>query len=471
VCIAVSALLGSTTAALLESVKPEVKLPKPLSDVAASVGPDGLIYITGGCDSALGSKYVNELGAFRCSSVSNSFYAFDPKMEQFMNLPDMPYPRYRHASVAINSQIWLVGGRDELDRVVGIVHVRINIRFLVLFAFANVKPNLLLTPYQVYDILDGRWRSFRDLYGAYWVSDLGGFSAQGRAYFLGGFTPDYLAVRRVFSIDPVSSWKKGRLDILRHANLVHRRGDIGVTLGDNETYAYVSGGSSHTNAFCLPLDTVERYSLENNTWDELPPLVQGRAGKTMVHLSDQLVALGGAQQIQKLCNKTSGDPSDLQAPVYEVEIFEQGKWDVVDELSGYRFRSTSIVYNETVYNFGGQSAYFSVCACHPTVDDVVIYRPSDTDELGPPFISDYGVNTEDSVYGVDGILGRAESKTGNNDGQPTQKEEVEAMPDGPNLVVDYNRDGFVTAQSSGPRNIPTDFVFALASGGILSMFV
>ena len=99
------------------------KLPKPLSDVSASLGEDGLIYIAGGCDSTFGNQYDSELGTFRCSSVSSSFYAFDPETEKFIDLPDMPSARYRHAAVAINNQIWLVGGRDENDDVVGQVHV------------------------------------------------------------------------------------------------------------------------------------------------------------------------------------------------------------------------------------------------------------------------------------------------------------------------------------------------------------
>lgn len=107
----------------LGNMPAETKLPKPLSDVSASVGQDGLIYIAGGCDSAFGSQYSDEEEKFLCNSVSSSFYAFDPETEQFTTLPDMPAPRYRHAAVAINNQIWLVGGRDVDDQVQGEVHV------------------------------------------------------------------------------------------------------------------------------------------------------------------------------------------------------------------------------------------------------------------------------------------------------------------------------------------------------------
>jgi len=101
----------------------ELKLPKPLSDATASVGQDGLIYIAGGCDSAFGNQYIASTDTFRCTHVSRSFYAFDPLTDQFETLPDMPDPRHRHTAVAINNQIWLVGGRDGNDAVVGRVHV------------------------------------------------------------------------------------------------------------------------------------------------------------------------------------------------------------------------------------------------------------------------------------------------------------------------------------------------------------
>lgn len=107
----------------LGRVAATTKLPKPLSDVSASLGKDGRIYIAGGCDSPLGNQYNEELATFTCESVSSSFYAFDPEIERFTVLPAMPSARYRHAAVAINNQIWLVGGRDENDNVVGEVHV------------------------------------------------------------------------------------------------------------------------------------------------------------------------------------------------------------------------------------------------------------------------------------------------------------------------------------------------------------
>ena len=101
----------------------DTKLPKPLSDLTATVGHDNLIYLAGGCDSPLGYQYTEEAQGFQCDSVSDSFYSFDPKTKEFETLPSMPSPRFRHAAVAINNQIWIVGGRDRNDQVAGTVLV------------------------------------------------------------------------------------------------------------------------------------------------------------------------------------------------------------------------------------------------------------------------------------------------------------------------------------------------------------
>jgi hypothetical protein len=108
----------------------QTKLPKPLSDLSATLGHDNLIYLAGGCDSPFGLQYSEEAEGFRCDSISDSFYSFDPKTLQFTDLPAMPSPRFRHAAVAINNQIWVVGGRDEKDEVIGTVLVSHHVRSL-----------------------------------------------------------------------------------------------------------------------------------------------------------------------------------------------------------------------------------------------------------------------------------------------------------------------------------------------------
>ena len=54
-------------------------------------------------------------GFFACGSLSNGFYSFDIITKQFETLTDMPRERYRHSSVVINDQVWVMGGRTLFD--------------------------------------------------------------------------------------------------------------------------------------------------------------------------------------------------------------------------------------------------------------------------------------------------------------------------------------------------------------------
>jgi Kelch motif len=292
----------------------------------------------------------------------------------------------------------------------------------------------------VYDIELARWKTFRDLHYTYWVSDLGSFVAQEKAYFVGGFSEDYRALRRVFSIDPVASLKTGRLQVARNANMIHRRGDSGITVDEDERYAYVSGGSSQTNEFCTPLASVERFDIENNEWEEMAPLQQARTGKSIVQIDDHILAVGGGQQSGKLCNKTSSDPSDFQTPVHSIEVYEDGQWGVVDKLAEYRYRSASVVINNTVYSFGGQSVYFTVCSCHPTVDEVFIYDLTAAQPGEPEYnidtLTHSGTNT---LTAEPPIQLYAEGEVVGRDGNGYNKGEGQQSGYGT-----YQRDGFVS---------------------------
>jgi hypothetical protein len=54
-------------------------------------------------------------GGFYCGSISNSFYAWTPEDPEFITLANLPRARYRHSSVFIKNQLWLVGGRTLED--------------------------------------------------------------------------------------------------------------------------------------------------------------------------------------------------------------------------------------------------------------------------------------------------------------------------------------------------------------------
>ena len=115
-------LLPFVPAVIADHIEWEVlatKLPKPLSDLGVSLAPNGLVYISGGCDDPSGNVFVSDGAFFACGSVSSSFYSFDPSTGAITALPDLPQERYRHASVVTSSSmVWLVGGRNLTDSLI-----------------------------------------------------------------------------------------------------------------------------------------------------------------------------------------------------------------------------------------------------------------------------------------------------------------------------------------------------------------
>lgn len=65
-------------------------------------------------DDEEGNKFIGD-GQVVCSSISKSFYIFDPVDEEFSDLPDLPRARYRHSSAIAGNKIWIVGGRTIPD--------------------------------------------------------------------------------------------------------------------------------------------------------------------------------------------------------------------------------------------------------------------------------------------------------------------------------------------------------------------
>jgi hypothetical protein len=108
---------------LFEFQKSDAALPKPLSDMTATLY-GGLVYLAGGCDSANGNVYSAAIGEFICGSASDALYAFNYQTNAVEELATLPTPRYRHAAVAVKGRLWLVGGRTaEDDSIIGQVDV------------------------------------------------------------------------------------------------------------------------------------------------------------------------------------------------------------------------------------------------------------------------------------------------------------------------------------------------------------
>lgn len=103
----------------------DVKLPAPISDMTATLGPDDLVLIAGGCSATLGNVFNESSGQFQCSETSDAFYSFNATTSKFQSLPPLPRPRYRHGAAFSNNKLWLVGGRHPSEGMIVEVDVSI----------------------------------------------------------------------------------------------------------------------------------------------------------------------------------------------------------------------------------------------------------------------------------------------------------------------------------------------------------
>jgi hypothetical protein len=116
---ALVSLFARTTLALVGTWDVlDVKLPESASDLTANLGPDGLIYIAGGCNASEGNVYNNATGFFDCLSITDSFVAFNPITNEVVSLASLPRPRYRHGAAVSNNRLWLIGGRTVATDVI-----------------------------------------------------------------------------------------------------------------------------------------------------------------------------------------------------------------------------------------------------------------------------------------------------------------------------------------------------------------
>ncbi|CAB9523637.1 kelch-like [Seminavis robusta] len=339
----------------LERTVLEAQIPKPLSDHTASLAQDNLVYIAGGCDDPNGNTFDANASFFTCGSVSDSFYSFNPETKEFKTLPNLPSPRYRHASAAVNNQIWIVGGRSLEDG--------------------------LLTDVNVFDIATQSWTTV-ELPEEYATSDLAGWATATHAYFAGGYTANYTAQTTVFSIDVSSFGELAEPEVIRHADLKEARGDVAATVNLGTGYAYIGGGFSHENNFCRPLESVERYSLDGDTWIKVASLPTARADKVMVTLEDHIISMGGERQDDNICDIDNPSPGELTLAVDDIEVLndDDSTWEISSALPETRFRFAAVAYKNTIYTFGGQHGYDETCNCLKTTNEVVTYVDVSPDE-------------------------------------------------------------------------------------------
>jgi Kelch motif len=387
-------------------------LPKPLSDLTATLYGE-TVYLAGGCDAANGNVYDDTIKTFVCSSASDSLYAFSYRTLAVKELASMPVKRYRHAAVAVNGMLWLVGGRDtEADAIIGQVDVRRHAWYCVLINHEKLQLSLhwrigrvrapsdrlialllclhrsvslfIIPCVQVYDMAKDTWRSF-DLPAKYNSSDLTGFPHNDLAFFAGGYDATYSTfLDTVFAINSTASLASSNasgLVIVDKAPLLVGRGDTASVTNDDEQYALVTGGFGSNEGFCAPEKAVDFYNFALDTWSSVAPVPIGRSDNALVELNGLVFSIGGERQVEGLCQLSDAEkpePGEQTIPVDDVVVFDwtDRNWTLLSDLPEHRFRMAAVAVDEinTVYAFGGQTAYNSTCKCFKTSDDIIVYK-------------------------------------------------------------------------------------------------
>lgn len=349
--------IGASTTNTIEWNTLEQTLPYPVSDMTATLIPgrkktdDDIVLIAGGCSSEKGNQKVKD--NYYCTQVTNEMYAFNVRTKKFTKKKNMPQERYRHAAVAIYGKLYIAGGRDVEDKLIGEVIV--------------------------YDPSTDEWSKVRVLPDEFLVSDNAALTYEGKLYVLGGYGVDYVAKKFMIQIDPETE------GYLVKKSMPTARGDasaVSYVFADGKTKAYIMGGFTDVNDFCAPLADAEVYDFETDSWIEINDLNYKRGDKAVVVHNGRVVAIGGESKHEEKCNQGGtpleevGSGSEL---VDTVEYFDprdsEPMWRTETKLEEHRFRAAAVSVKSTgsVYVFGGQSLFTESCDCYPTSDTIYEY--------------------------------------------------------------------------------------------------
>lgn len=331
------------------------RLPQPLSDMSATYDDaTNHIYIVGGCDDPQGNAYQKEMGGiFACTSLTAATLAYNPDDGVFLSLDDAPRARYRHTAANVDGKIWVVGGRTVEDN--------------------------LITEIDVYDPITKTWSTVGTLPPELQRSDQASFADGSYLYVLGGYDAAYTASDSLVRVDTSQDLVWEPLD-----NMAEARGDVHAVAVNG--HAYVTGGYTHNDKYCRPLNSTERYDYTSSTnqWTTVGPLHTGRADKALVAVRDHVYAVGGESKQEDSC---IGDPAEYTLALADIEVLDTTSRDakpqwtvVVADLEERRFRFVGAPWPRTnsVYVLGGQSFYEPSCKCFATSDIISKYTEEES---------------------------------------------------------------------------------------------
>jgi len=314
--------------------------------------------LVGGCNDPLGNVFVelDDYPGFYCTLLTKEVSVFYPETETFGTLAEMPEERTRHTAVAVDEKLYVIGGRGD--------------------DFDNLVKDVV-----VFDPETQKWTTYITLDDDHATSDHGSVVRDGKIYVFGGWKGDYSGPKETtFSIDTRNN---GKIEDL--TPMITKRGDIAAVHYKHGSIdaAFVIGGFG--DEFCAPLDTVERYNFDSDSWTESTSddldLGSARGDKVAAVVDKKIFVVGGEDKHEDLCLEVNNlEPSVAAQAVDSVEVLDplekSPKWKNEADFPVERFRAASALDEKSnkLYVFGGQKAYSNDCDCYKTADEIYVHE-------------------------------------------------------------------------------------------------
>lgn len=220
--------------------------------------------------------------------------------------------RYRHATAALSSKLYIIGGRDEFEQII--------------------------TKVDVLDTLNKTSCTFEFPEAS---SDHAAFTLGDKVYVVGGYSSSYEPLDTVYVLD-----EGAKKFIKSNHRLKKARGDITAAVAGN--MAYVFGGYDST--FQSPLTSTEIFiqtpgGLSN--WMEDDKTHVPRADCAVSTIGNRLILIGGESK-----DVSTGQPTLIRT----VSIYDQSHsiWYNQGSIPSFRFRFAAATWNNSIFIFGGQ---------------------------------------------------------------------------------------------------------------------
>ncbi|RWS15867.1 actin-binding protein IPP-like protein [Dinothrombium tinctorium] len=289
------------------------------------------VYVIGGVNKA---RNRNELRTLVTVEKLDTF------KKQWKSLPPMKIARSCHGTAVLNNMIYVAGGERD-----SIINDSVEVFDLIDEKWQSAKN--MLKPRTCFGMcaLDNyiyalggwigndadssieRYDARRDIWedcGSMKLQQfgMGVVAHKGLIYVIGGFDRFSCAQNSVHSYNPVTKrWQQLR-------SMFDRRAFFGISILHD--FIYVAGGAIDGNA----LNTVERYSIFEDTWTRISHMKQHRFSPCLVTANNSLLVIGG---------RSSND--NLQQPLNSVEIYdpEENVWRESLSMPTKRYEATAAV--------------------------------------------------------------------------------------------------------------------------------